>query len=171
MTYSRQVTHEWRKASWPQRSCRGCASTSLLWARHLLLARDLAKILDADGEQKRTIPILQRGPSSAAMHLGHLVPFLMCHALQAALRPETLVVQMTDDEFLWKGEYDEKKGYDLNRFRALISGENAKDIIACGFDLDKTFIFSDCDYMGHMYPNVVEAWKSITYSTAGGLRF
>lgn len=26
--------------------------------------------------------------------------------------------------------------------------ENAKDIIACGFKLDKTFIFSDLDYMG-----------------------
>jgi len=25
--------------------------------------------------------------------------------------------------------------------------ENAKDIIACGFDLSKTFIFSDLDYI------------------------
>ena len=92
--------------------------------------------------------------------------FLMTQWLQAALNVP-LVVQMTDDEkFLWKGEYDEKKGaYDLDRFRAL-TRENAKDIIACGFDLDKTFIFSDCDYMGHMYPNVCRIWKSITYSTA-----
>ena len=26
--------------------------------------------------------------------------------------------------------------------------ENAKDIIACGFDVKKTFIFSDIDYIG-----------------------
>jgi tryptophanyl-tRNA synthetase len=26
--------------------------------------------------------------------------------------------------------------------------ENAKDIIACGFKLEKTFIFSDLDYVG-----------------------
>ena len=26
--------------------------------------------------------------------------------------------------------------------------ENAKDIIACGFDIEKTFIFSDIDYIG-----------------------
>jgi len=32
--------------------------------------------------------------------------------------------------------------------------ENAKDIIACGFDLDKTFIFLDSEYVGHMYMNV-----------------
>ena len=59
-----------------------------------------------------------------------------------------LVVQMTDDEkFLWKGEYDEAAGaYDLDRFRAL-TRENAKDIIACGFDPERTFIFSDCEYM------------------------
>lgn len=32
--------------------------------------------------------------------------------------------------------------------------ENAKDIIACGFDLNKTFIFLDSLYIGNMYDNV-----------------
>lgn len=51
-----------------------------------------------------------------------------------------LVVQMTDDEkFLWK---------DLTVEEAhRLTIENAKDIIACGFDVNKTFIFSDLDYM------------------------
>lgn len=47
---------------------------------------------------------------------------------------------MTDDEkFLWKDitiEEGNKYAY-----------ENAKDIIACGFDPKKTFIFSDFDFM------------------------
>ena len=51
-----------------------------------------------------------------------------------------LVIQMTDDEkFLWKDitiEEGNKYAY-----------ENAKDIIACGFDPKKTFIFSDFDFM------------------------
>ena len=35
--------------------------------------------------------------------------------------------------------------------------ENIKDIIACGFDPNKTFIFSDFDYMGgRFYRNIVE---------------
>ena len=35
--------------------------------------------------------------------------------------------------------------------------ENIKDIIACGFDPKKTFIFSDYDYMGGMfYRNAIE---------------
>ena len=51
-----------------------------------------------------------------------------------------LVVQMTDDEkFLWK---------DLTVEEAhRLAIENAKDIIACGFDINKTFIFSDMEYM------------------------
>jgi len=108
-----------------------------------------------------------RGPSSAAMHVGHLVPFLFTKWLQDAF-DVPLVIQMTDDEkFLWKGKYDDEKGDNLNHYYHLTM-ENAKDIIACGFKKDKTFIFSDLDYVGHMYPNIVRIWKAITYSTAKG---
>ena len=52
-----------------------------------------------------------------------------------------LVIQLTDDEkFLWK---------DLTLDEAhRLAVENAKDIIAIGFDMDKTFIFADTDYIG-----------------------
>lgn len=37
-----------------------------------------------------------------------------------------------------------------------LATENAKDIIACGFDITKTFIFSDFDYVGgEFYKNIV----------------
>lgn len=51
-----------------------------------------------------------------------------------------LVIQLTDDEkFLWK---------DLTLEEASrLSFENAKDIIALGFDVEKTFIFSDLEYI------------------------
>ena len=49
---------------------------------------------------------------------------------------------MTDDEkFLWKDLTLEE----CNR----LTYENVKDIIACGFDVEKTFIFSDYEYMGY----------------------
>ncbi len=52
-----------------------------------------------------------------------------------------LVIQLTDDEkFLWKD-------LALDEARRL-AVENARDIIACGFDLDKTFIFNDTEYIG-----------------------
>ena len=56
-----------------------------------------------------------------------------------------LVIQMTDDEkFLWKDLTIEE----ANR----LAHENAKDIIACGFDMKKTFIFSNLEYMRYIEP-------------------
>lgn len=108
-----------------------------------------------------------RGPSSAAMHLGHLIPFMFTKWLQDAFNVP-LVIQMTDDEkFLWKGKYDDQTGDNLMHYQGLTI-ENVKDIIACGFDKKKTFVFSDLDYVGHMYPNIVRIWKAITYNTARG---
>ncbi|GMH95120.1 hypothetical protein TrST_g3253 [Triparma strigata] len=126
--------------------------------------RDMNKILDCVESGKPFYLYTGRGPSSAAMHLGHLVPFMMTRWLQEAF-DVPLVVQMTDDEkYLWKGVYNDGDD-NLDHYRGLTI-ENAKDIIACGFIKEKTFLFSDCEYVGLMYPNIVRIWKSVTYSTA-----
>ena len=54
-------------------------------------------------EQKKPFYLYTgRGPSSEAMHLGHLVPFIMTKWLQDTF-DVPLVIQLTDDEkFLWK---------------------------------------------------------------------
>jgi len=44
--------------------------------------------------------------------------------------------------------------------------ENAKDIIAVGFDMKKTFIFSDLDYIQHLYPTILKIQKLTTYNQA-----
>lgn len=64
----------------------------------------------------------------------------LCRWLQDAF-DVPLVIQMTDDEkFLWK---------DLTSDEARrLADENMKDIIAMGFDPEKTFIFSDFEHMG-----------------------
>lgn len=56
-----------------------------------------------------------------------------------------LIIQLTDDEkYLWK-DLKVEQSYKL-------AYENAKDIIAVGFDVEKTFIFSDFDYVnGEFY--------------------
>ena len=52
-----------------------------------------------------------------------------------------LVIQLTDDEkCMWKNLTVEES--------QRLARENAKDIIACGFDVSRTFIFSDFDYVG-----------------------
>jgi tryptophanyl-tRNA synthetase len=58
-----------------------------------------------------------------------------------------------DEKFMWKN-------ITLDQARKFTT-ENAKDIIACGFKPDKTFIFSDLDYIGSLYPNILRIQKRI----------
>lgn len=64
--------------------------------------RDLDIVLDNYEKGKPMYLYTGRGPSSEALHLGHLVPFMFTKYLQDVFKC-VLVVQMTDDEkFLWK---------------------------------------------------------------------
>ena len=118
--------------------------------------RDINKMLDLYEKGTKFYLYTGRGPASEAMHFGHLIPFHFTKYLQEAFDCP-LVIQLTDDEkFLFKGmplEECYRLGY-----------ENVKDIIACGFDLKKTFIFSDLDYIQHMYPMVLKIQKATTYN-------
>jgi len=72
---------------------------------------------------------------------------------------------LTDDEkFLWK---------DLTAEEAhRLAIENAKDIIACGFHKDKTFIFSDIEYISSsmaFYYNMIKIQKCVTFNQARGI--
>jgi tryptophanyl-tRNA synthetase len=130
--------------------------------------RDMNSLLDCIEKGQPMYLYTGRGPSSASMHIGHLIPFLFTKWLQDAFNVP-LVVQMTDDEkFLFKGKYDHDKGDNLMDYAGLTL-ENARDIIACGFDYDKTFLFSDLDYVGTMYPNIVRIWKAVTTNTVNGI--
>lgn len=130
--------------------------------------RDMTKICDCLEANKPFYLYTGRGPSSGAMHLGHLVPFLFTKWLQQAFQCP-LVIQMTDDEkFLFKGKYDEVEGDNLDYF-AKLTIENAKDIIACGFIPEKTFLFSDLEYVGQMYPNIVRIWKAVTNNSVNNI--
>ena len=104
-----------------------------------------------------------RGPSSDAMHLGHLIPFMFTKWLQDVF-DVPLVIQMTDDEkFLWK---------DLTLEETMkLAWENAKDIIALGFDVNKTFIFANATFMGQcpaFYQTICRIQKCVTYNQAKG---
>jgi tryptophanyl-tRNA synthetase len=121
--------------------------------------RELEMILDCYEKKQPFFLYTGRGPSSEAMHLGHLIPFIFTKWLQDTF-DVPLVVQMTDDEkFLWKDLTLEET------YRLTI--ENAKDIIAVGFDLNKTFIFADTDFVsGEFYRNVCKVWKCVTVNQA-----
>jgi tryptophanyl-tRNA synthetase len=98
-----------------------------------------------------------RGPSSEALHMGHLIPFMFTKYLQDVF-DVPLVIQLTDDE-----KYFFKENLELEECHRL-AFENARDIVACGFDLKKTFVFTDLDYIGEMYPNICKIQKRVTFS-------
>ncbi|KTW28137.1 tryptophan-tRNA ligase [Pneumocystis carinii B80] len=120
--------------------------------------RDFSNILDHYERKKPFYIYTGRGPSSSSMHLGHMIPFLFCKWLQSVF-DVPVVIQLTDDEkYLFKKEL---KLEDIREF----ARKNAKDIIACGFDPEKTLIFLDTEFVsGSFYENVVKVSKYITYS-------
>ncbi|KAF3943390.1 hypothetical protein CMV_030050 [Castanea mollissima] len=124
--------------------------------------RDFNEILNAYERGEKFYLYTGRGPSSEALHLGHLIPFMFTQYLQEAFKVP-LVIQLTDDEkFLWKNLTVEES--------RRLARENAKDIIACGFDIRRTFIFSDFDYVGGaFYRNMVEISKRVTCNQVVGI--
>lgn len=69
---------------------------------------------------------------------------------------------MTEDEKYFHRNSDKDK-ISLETYKEW-GRQNVKDIIACGFDPELTFIFSDLTYMGHMYENVVKVQRHTTYN-------
>ena len=127
--------------------------------------RDLDYILSLAEKKQPFYLYTGRGPSSEAMHLGHLIPFIFTKYLQEAFNIP-LVIQLTDDEkFLWKEHLSIEEA---NR----LAHQNAKDIIACGFDKNKTFIFSDMDYFGrcpNFYRNILRIQRCVTFNQVRGI--
>uniref|UniRef100_A0AC34RHW9 Tryptophan--tRNA ligase n=1 Tax=Panagrolaimus sp. JU765 TaxID=591449 RepID=A0AC34RHW9_9BILA len=122
--------------------------------------RDFGTILDRFEKGKPFFLYTGRGPSSGSLHLGHLIPFMFTKWLQEAF-DVPVIVQMTDDEkYLWK---DFKN---MDELRKITDG-NIKDIIACGFDPKKTFIFRNTEYIcPPFYENVLKIWKVVTNNQA-----
>ena len=99
-----------------------------------------------------------RGPSGHT-HLGHLMPWIFTRWLQEKFDVK-LIFQLTDDEkFLFNPDLSLE---DTRKF----SYENALDIIALGFDPEKTEIFLNTEYIKIQYKIALNVAKKITLSTA-----
>lgn len=101
-----------------------------------------------------------RGPSSDALHLGHMIPFIFTKWLQDVFNVP-LVIQLTDDE---KCLMRNISPADVRRMAI----ENVKDIIAVGFDPKKTFIFSNFEYLSQepaFFETAIRIGSRITFNT------
>jgi len=124
--------------------------------------RELDKILDRYEKGQPFYLYTGRGPSSDSMHIGHSIPFEFTKWLQDVFDCP-LVIMLTDDEKFMHSQkitIDNAKKY---------AADNAKDIIALGFDPAKTFIFSDFDFVGGaFYENICAMAKRITINSVKG---
>ncbi|XP_067119937.1 tryptophan--tRNA ligase, cytoplasmic [Centruroides vittatus] len=126
--------------------------------------RDFHNVLTCYEQNKPFFLYTGRGPSSEALHLGHLIPFIFTKWLQETF-DVPLIIQLTDDEkFLWKDISVDDVCH--------LAFENAKDIIALGFDVEKTFIFSDFNFIGQchdFYKNIVKVQRNVTFNQVKGI--
>jgi len=117
--------------------------------------RDLDLVLDDFEKGKGFFLYTGRGPSGP-MHIGHLIPFYFTKWLQEKFNVN-LYIQITDDEKYLERElsFEEVQKW---------SYENILDIIAVGFDPNKTFIFKDTEFMGNIYSLAVKISRKINFS-------
>ena len=119
--------------------------------------RDLDWILDMYDSGQRFVLYTGRGPSGP-VHIGHLVPWIFTKHLQDVFGSK-LLFQMTDDEkFFINPEFalEDSTGF---------AYDNALDVIATGFDPEKTKIIMDVKDSGMLYRLAVKVAKRVTFST------
>ena len=120
--------------------------------------RDLDWILGRYEAGEKFFLYTGRGPSGG-VHLGHLIPWIFTKYLQDKFDAE-LYFQMTDDEKFYTSDH-----LTLEKTKELAL-ENTLDLIAIGFDPEKTFVFTDTGYMKTLYSIASRVAKHVTFSTA-----
>lgn len=119
--------------------------------------RDMNFILDEWDEGNKYYLYTGRGPSEQ-IHIGHLVPWVFTKWLQDKFNVK-FIFQLTDDE---KFVFYEDLDLDDTHTYAI---ENALDVIALGFDPQKTEIIIDTDNAKTFYRIALPIAKKITFST------
>ncbi len=100
-----------------------------------------------------------RAPSKSPMHIGHLIPFIMTKWLQEKFGVNAYIMIPDEEKYLAK-KVDSLREVELHVMQDVLN------IIAVGFDPDKTFIFKDIEFIGRLYKAAVKVARHITFSTA-----
>lgn len=114
---------------------------------------DLRRLLDHYKAGKKIYLYTGRGPSNSSLHMGHVIPLSFTAFLQKAFKCH-LVGEMSDlEKAMFKQELTLEEA---NR----LSFENAKQMIALGFDKEKTFFFNSSEYISpETFGVISRIWK------------
>lgn len=118
--------------------------------------RDLHLVLD-DYDKGKGFFLYTGIALGGPMHIGHLIPFIITKWFQDVFDVNVYIQIPNEEKFL-------ARGIPLEKIEE-ITEDNIKDIAAVGFNKDKTFIFKNTEYAGHLYPTAVKVAKKITNST------
>ena len=121
--------------------------------------RDLNLVLEDYAKGKGFFLYTGRGPSGP-MHVGHIGIFYFTKWLQDKFQAN-VYIQITDDEkFL-----EERRNLSYAETQRWAE-DNILEIVAVGFDPEKTFILQDTEFVGHTYPLILKIARRVNYSTA-----
>jgi tryptophanyl-tRNA synthetase len=129
----------------------------LLERGHFFSHRDLNIVLDEYDAGNPFVLYTGRGPSGP-VHLGHVVTWMFTKYLQDAFDVK-LYFQMTDDEkFLIHPEYR------MNTIQEFLN-DNLLDVIAVGFQPEKTKIITDVKNIEVLYELAIDVARHVNFST------
>lgn len=121
--------------------------------------RDLDWLLDEYEKENKFFLYTGRASSKGSkVHIGHLIPWIMCKWLQDKFGAEMWFQFPDEEKFLYK------KDITLDD-TAKATREDMLDIIALGFDPKKTHFLVDTMHAGLMYKQACRVAKKITFST------
>lgn len=121
--------------------------------------RDLDAVLDDYAAGRGFFLYTGRAPSKAPMHIAHIIPFIITKWLQEKFNVNVYIEIPDEEKFL------AKKVELLEEVEPYVK-QDILNIVALGFDEDRTFVFRDTEYIGKMYKPAVLVARHINFSTA-----
>ncbi|QCJ46939.1 tryptophan--tRNA ligase [Haloprofundus sp. MHR1] len=118
--------------------------------------RDVDRFTSAASRGETVSVVTGRGPSGP-MHLGHVLPFYFAKWLQAETGAY-VYVPLSDDEKYFSKDLSFEEIHDHTR-------ENLRDLVAVGFDPERTRFVVDTADADVLYPLAAEFAKEITPAT------
>ncbi|WP_254766434.1 tryptophan--tRNA ligase [Salinilacihabitans rarus] len=128
----------------------------MLRRRTFYAGRDVDDYLDAAEAGDPHAVVTGRGPSGP-MHLGHVLPLYLAKRFQAATGATVYLPLSDDEKFLAKGQSFAEVGEHAR--------ENLRDVLAVGFDPERTRIVVDTADADVVYPVAVRLAKHLTPAT------
>lgn len=116
--------------------------------------RDLKILLDAVEKGEKFYIYTGRGPSHGSLHIGHVIPFLVCKYLQDIFECPIFIQLSTDEKFI-------RDDISINEVESNALS-NTLDILSLGLDPMKTRIVSNFECIKELYPTVMTICKHTT---------